>query len=80
MFKYRCPSGLELEVVEDYGPVVRDVTAYLQETGYALHPECIECKNSGRRSHQVHATWKDGHFFLVKCCNHEKVVVGMGRG
>jgi hypothetical protein len=81
MFQYRCPIGLELEVVKDYGPVVRDVTAHLQETGYALHPECVECKkHSGRLSLQLHATWKEGHFFLVKCCDHEKVVAGTGRG
>jgi len=77
MFKYHCPRGLELEVVEDYGPVVHNVEAFRQETGYALHPECVECKDHS--SPRTSATWKEGHFYPLKYCDHRKVA-GTGRG
>lgn len=70
-FMYRCPAMFVIDTEEDYGPVVKDVTSYLEETKYGLHMECKDCKL--HTSPTCEATYKNAHFYKFKYCTHKRL-------
>jgi hypothetical protein len=70
-FMYRCPAMFVINTEEDYGPKVKNVTSYREETRYGLHGECKDCPL--HTSPKNEATYKDAHFYKFKYCTHTRL-------